>query len=711
MKSYMIEKYKTQCLNAKKSKRLKSKKVIFAMFKKVIALSCISGVVVISNIPLLDAYEAHIINVTAEIRKLEDPVFDPLSMGFCVMEEGVDVTSTDPNDGPVVVHYEVGAGTLDPDLVLDPDCDSPAGTGDPSTAHLDITQQDTVIKVVTCTADGLHQGRVVYEAYHFDPNLCPVVCGDCEGKVSILTLKYNGSQASLIKVVQKKDGGVVFENIVEPNGQFSFAGTVNGTLSTEITIYINDVENTKIHTSCSELIGPNMSFGDFTIIAGESSGGGALCPVLGDIVLNEFLPNPDCEDNALMPDGEWVELYNNDSFNIDVAGWYLYDNNDSQSLKIALSNSDNNSNILDTGETVVPAHGWLVVYVNGKYDDWLNNTGGDSVRLYNNEISTGMLIDSHTYISNALSGKSYARIPDGTGAWVDSIPTPGTPNKVEDLANSGIESIGTVDIASSVPVDSPVEPVPEADDANSENLNDGLDSEAKNEGLSDTADDNEDPADDDSDDTQEDDGVIAKDEEAVDTVSDDEVDDGGNNPDELEAETALGAENVDSDVDDRDDNNNLEEDDLDNEAKNEDLPDTADSNEVPVDDDSDDNEVIAKDEESVDTASEDEVADDNDNNPDELELEVIGADDIAATDIEGESDAIILKETEESAEEEDENIIDDDTTISDISESSIDSNDNDGPQTEDNGTVDNDGGGELPITPDEGAVIDFNLNL
>ena len=130
----MIKEYKTQCLKARRSKRFRSRKAIFASLRKFIALSCVAGVVMISNLPLLDAYEAHVINVTAEVYKLDDPVFDPISMGFCIMEEGVDITSTDPDNGPVIVHYEVGTGTLDPDLVLDPDCDSSAGTGDPSAA-------------------------------------------------------------------------------------------------------------------------------------------------------------------------------------------------------------------------------------------------------------------------------------------------------------------------------------------------------------------------------------------------------------------------------------------------------------------------------------------------------------------------------------------------------------------------------------------------
>ena len=152
-----------------------------------------------------------------------------------------------------------------------------------------------------------------------------------------------------------------------------------------------------------------------------------------NIVINEFLPNPIGADDAAKPDGEWVELYNLSGSPKDVAGWYLYDSLDSHPLQITSSNSDNNGNTSDAGETVIPASGFLVVYLDGAYSSgWLNNAGGDSVRLYNATIgSGGILKDSYAYSGSASENKSYARIPDGTGDFVDPIPTPLKPNKSE----------------------------------------------------------------------------------------------------------------------------------------------------------------------------------------------------------------------------------------------------------------------------------------
>ena len=152
-----------------------------------------------------------------------------------------------------------------------------------------------------------------------------------------------------------------------------------------------------------------------------------------DVVLNEYLPNPAGDDGDPKPLGEWVELYNLTSSPVDVAGWTLYDSLDSHPLTISVANSDNDGDTGDGGETIVPANGFLVVYLDGAYGSgWLNNSGGDEVRLYRGGVGSASLADATSYVGSAPVGKSYARIPDGTGAWVDPIPTPGLPNRPEE---------------------------------------------------------------------------------------------------------------------------------------------------------------------------------------------------------------------------------------------------------------------------------------
>jgi len=167
------------------------------------------------------------------------------------------------------------------------------------------------------------------------------------------------------------------------------------------------------------------------------------------IVLNEFLPNPDDgqetewdfgTDDSVRPYGEWIEVYNNSIYSLDVGGWYI---KDGQGNKIDITNSRTQ----EGDNTIIGPKGWLVVYMNGAILD----NDGDIIELYN---TADHLIDSYSYSggdyceleptpgdenSGSISGtcssvepnKSFARIPDGIGAWVDPFPTPGRGNKLE----------------------------------------------------------------------------------------------------------------------------------------------------------------------------------------------------------------------------------------------------------------------------------------
>lgn len=125
-------------------------------------------------------------------------------------------------------------------------------------------------------------------------------CGECDGRVTDLTLLYGGAIANAtIRVEQRDDGSVVFQGVVQPDDLFSFSGVdTRGTLGTEIRIFVNGQLVDIIHTSCSQPIGPGLTFGDFTVVEGDSRNGGPLCPIT---VAVEIDIKPGTDPNAINP--------------------------------------------------------------------------------------------------------------------------------------------------------------------------------------------------------------------------------------------------------------------------------------------------------------------------------------------------------------------------------------------------------------------------
>ncbi len=113
-------------------------------------------------------------------------------------------------------------------------------------------------------------------------------CGPCDGGVTSLTLRYEGTEVNAtIKVYKDKvqpNKLIHTENNVSNGDIFSFVGTgPDNKMGAKIRITINDDNNnyTEIHTSCSQTILAGMTFGDFYIVAGESKDGGPLCDNTG----------------------------------------------------------------------------------------------------------------------------------------------------------------------------------------------------------------------------------------------------------------------------------------------------------------------------------------------------------------------------------------------------------------------------------------------
>ncbi len=120
------------------------------------------------------------------------------------------------------------------------------------------------------------------------------------------------------------------------------------------------------------------------------------------IRLNEFMAVPSAGK-------EWVELYNAGEHTVNLHGWQLDDAADGAS-PILLEAS------------MLPAS-WLVISMTNTY-----NNSGDELRLFD---SAGRLIDTFSY-SATNSNRTWARVPDGNGAWLaNRAPSLGQSNPLD----------------------------------------------------------------------------------------------------------------------------------------------------------------------------------------------------------------------------------------------------------------------------------------
>ncbi len=120
------------------------------------------------------------------------------------------------------------------------------------------------------------------------------------------------------------------------------------------------------------------------------------------IIFNEILPSPEGPD----AEEEWIELYNQNDFDVDLSGWTIQDTTGSAKTY--------------TLNAKIPALGYLVLS-RPETKITLNNTG-DGLNLFNpNE----EIVDSVDF-GKAFLGQSYSKISSGW-AWNDNL-TPGEKN-------------------------------------------------------------------------------------------------------------------------------------------------------------------------------------------------------------------------------------------------------------------------------------------
>lgn len=170
-------------------------------------------------------------------------------------------------------------------------------------------------------------------------------------------------------------------------------------------------------------------FGESLLVNGTPGKANSIAGIANTIRalrITEFLPDPSGSDDADMPLGELVEIYNQGSQPVDARGLVLYDSQDDNELFISDTTTLNG--------TIIPALGFIVVYRNGDSDFSLNNDGYDEVRLFNGS-SSGLLLDRISY-SGSTDGMSWSNL---SGLLNKTRPTPGSLNNGSNACDWSID--------------------------------------------------------------------------------------------------------------------------------------------------------------------------------------------------------------------------------------------------------------------------------
>src|SRR3989338_11333957 len=104
---------------------------VFLSAQKQMTAGALAVVIILTQASAFIAFEAHIVNVTAELVQIDPPVITPDSLTF---NTPFDVSIDDADPDATHIFYSIGAGALDPDTVPDPACGDPNGGPKPGGA-------------------------------------------------------------------------------------------------------------------------------------------------------------------------------------------------------------------------------------------------------------------------------------------------------------------------------------------------------------------------------------------------------------------------------------------------------------------------------------------------------------------------------------------------------------------------------------------------
>lgn len=266
--------------------------------------------------------------------------------------------------------------------------------------HPEINQTGVeIIDVNMETSSGQNTAPLHEESVH--------VSAEIAGAEQAVWLYYGVGIDGVFERVEMYDDGL---NGDQEAGDNIYGGLIPGhTVGTYVRYYVEAIKNDAYSTASYFPEGAEHDVFIYQVQLGTITS--------GDVVINEFMARNESTiaDQAGEFD-DWIELYNNGSSTIDLSGYYLSDGG------MELTEWE-----FPSGTTIAP-DGYLIIWADNDEDQASTNelhanfklsADGEQIYLLN---SAEEIVDTVFY-SAQVEDLSYARIPNGTGAFEITDPT------------------------------------------------------------------------------------------------------------------------------------------------------------------------------------------------------------------------------------------------------------------------------------------------
>ncbi|MDR3643416.1 MAG: hypothetical protein P4L74_07400 [Candidatus Doudnabacteria bacterium] len=479
--------------------RIKLLPKTFTAFK----LAALTVLCLIVSIPAMSAFEAHVVNVTAQLKEITPPTLTPPGSsvawddhnGGTNLSGNINVVMSDGYIDASDIYYTFGTGTIDPGTVPNPVCGQtgPNGGGGDKTLPQQLSiNADTVIKAIAC--DGItgtaHSSYVNTKIYSFGQpvqnlvinEFLPNPTGTAAGNQGVSGGHNTGNGGEWVELYNNgtstidTDGFVLYDDFVPTTTPASQTWTTNSDFNS----VPPPIEGSTTVSGGSVLLTAGSLSGTFEKVFDIGTNKKASW---GNVTMANTITDPAalvCLSAATSDDGvnftPYVSLGLNScatasstSISLSLASlpqsrfikWQAaFSRNDAtkalslNSLSINYSfvdyntyhelviTTDNTNNTLAPGTTIMDPGDFLVVYRDGNPNFDLDSQV-NAASLYDGHLYLGAgLIDSHAYDlgGSVPVGNSIARIPNGSSNWVDPCPTPGAPNTADCLIPANVST-------------------------------------------------------------------------------------------------------------------------------------------------------------------------------------------------------------------------------------------------------------------------------